>query len=482
MVKLSKKAIRDELWARGQLVFKLDSAQKDLYNLFYNSNHKVMTWLLSRRSGKSYTLVILALEQCIRKPNSIVKFVSPTKIQVNNNIRPLFRQILEDCPPEIAPKFTPKDYIYYFPNGSEIQLAGTDSGHAEKLRGGDSHLWFIDEAGSCSDLDNVVKSVLLPTTLITGGKGILASTPPKESDHDFLKFIEDADRRGSLIKKTIYDNPRITKEQMEDLIKEVGGIHTEEAKRELLCELVKDSNSSVLPEITDDLLKEIVKDWPKPPYYDCYASMDLGFQDLTAVLFGYYDFRADKIIIEDELPFNFKEQDRHLSLLTQEIDKKEKLLWTNTLTNEIKEPLMRVSDINLIVTNEIRKFSQGRLNFVNARKDDKDSALNNLRVLLANKKIIINPKCETLIRHLKHAKWSKNKQKFARSIDDSHYDFVDALVYFVRHVNFSKNPYPKGYDLNLRSSDTFINNPQDFYKKNDPSDAYRAIFGLKRKR
>src|SRR5271165_2129848 len=136
-VKTIKEAAKETLWKKGILIFKLHSAQKEIYNSFYNAEHKTNVWLLSRRFGKTYALCVLALEQCIRKPNSIVKFLSPTKIQVNNNLRPLFKQILEDCPPEIAPEFSQKDYIYYFPNGSEIQLAGSESGHAQKLRGGD---------------------------------------------------------------------------------------------------------------------------------------------------------------------------------------------------------------------------------------------------------------------------------------------------------------------------------------------------------
>lgn len=481
-VKLSKTQIRNELWLRGHLSWMLDSTQKELYDLYYNSTHKIMTWLLSRRQGKTYTLVILALEQCIRHPNSIVKFVCPTKLQMMTNLRPLFKQILETCPDEMRPEFRAKDFIYYFPNGSEIQLAGTDSGHAERLRGGDSHLWFIDEAGSCDDLENVVRSILLPTTLITKGKGILASTPPKESDHPFLLFIEDAERRGSLIKKTILDNPRITKEQMDELIQELGGLNTEAARRELFCEIVKDSNSSVLPEVTEELLKNIVKPWARPAFYDSYVSMDLGFQDLTAVIFGYYDFKADKIVIEAELPFNFREQDKHIEKLTEQIQDKEKELWFNPLTGEKKDPLIRVSDINMIVTNEISKTSGYTINFINARKDDKDSAVNNLRVMLANNKVIINPNCTTLIRHLKNAKWSKSKKEFARSGDDSHYDFVDALIYFTRHVNFRKNPYPRGYDLSLRSDDAFIHNSKQFYKNNDPAETFKAIFGLNRKK
>lgn len=479
--KITKKQLHDELWRRGELVFLLDKNQKEMHKLFYSSSFKVLTWLLARRSGKTLCLVVLAIEQCLKQPHSIVKFLSPTKLQLSSNVRPLFRKVLETCPEELKPEYKKADSIYYFPNGSEIQLAGSDGGNAEKLRGGDSHLWLIDEAGSCNDLKDIIKSILLPTGLTTNGKGILAGTPPKEADHEFIAFIEKAEAEGSLTKKTIYDNPRITPEMVAELIAEVGGINSEEARRELFCDLIKDSNYSVIPEATDHLFREIVKEHPRPPFFDCYEAMDLGFDDLTAVLFGYYDFRSDKIIIEDELPFNFRELDKHIKVLVEKIEAKEKLLWINPLTNEVKQPRIRVSDINKIVTNELYKASEGRINFLNTRKDDKPSAINNVRTLLAGKKIIINPKCVTLIRHLKNAKWQRNKEKFARSPDDSHYDFVDALIYFVRNINFQLNPYPAGFDLNLRAHDSHMTNPSN-YNKTDPTEAYRAIFGLKRKR
>ena len=439
----------------------------------------MQTWLLARRSGKTFCLCILALEQCIRHPNSIVKFVAPTKIQVNNNVRPLFKEILKDCPEDIRPEFKGKDYIYYFANGSEIQLAGTDSKHAEKLRGGDSHIWFVDEAGTCQELENVVKSILHPTTLITKGKGVLASTPPRESEHEFLKFIEEAEAEGTLTKRTIYDNPRITKADIENEIKKAGGAHTDFFRREFLCEIIKDSSTTVIPEFTPELEKEIVKDWPLPPYFDAYESMDLGFKDLTVVLFGYYDFRAAKLIIQDE--FVASGQDMQLPLLMDAIKSKEKQLWTNIYTNEIKKPYLRVSDINYIVTSEINRASKGEINFIPAKKDDKDAALNTLRVMLSSHKIIIHPRCTSLIRHLRNVKWASanNKSVFARSPDNGHYDAVDALCYMARHVAYTKNPYPANYGMNTK--DLYIANREKF-EGNNQFDAYRKIFGLQRKR
>jgi hypothetical protein len=481
--KISRQEALSELWRRGILTYKLDSAQKKLYEKFYSSQHKVQTWLLSRRSGKTYLLCVLALEQCIKHPKSIVKFASPTKLQVNNNVRPLFDKLLDDCPPEIKPKLSTKDYIYYFPNGSEIQLAGTDGGHAEKLRGGDSHLWFVDEAGSCDDLDNIVKSVLLPTTLITKGKGILASTPPREADHEFIKFIEQAELRGSLTKLTIDDNPRLTNEQKEELFLELGGNHTEEARRELYCELIRDPSTSVIPEFTTTLEAEIVKEWPKPPFYDCYEAMDVGFNDLTAILFAYYDFRADKVIIEDE--FTVNGSNLQLNKLVGQIKDKEKGIWYDPLSQTTKTPYLRVSDINPIVQSEIRLHSNNEINFISTKKDDKDSAINTLRMMLAAKKIIIHPRCVNLIRHLKNVKWmsKNNKTKFARSQDDGHYDLVDAAVYLIRNIIYGKNPYPAHYGVSLRDA---FGNPvmkkSEYSNDNSQLDMYRRIFNVKPRR
>jgi len=69
MKKISRQDAINELWQRGHLSFKLDKNQKELYDLFYNSDFKIQTWLLSRRSGKTRTLLVLALEQLIRQPN-----------------------------------------------------------------------------------------------------------------------------------------------------------------------------------------------------------------------------------------------------------------------------------------------------------------------------------------------------------------------------------------------------------------------------
>ena len=455
---ISKKEAKAELWRRGQLSWLLDSNQKDLYQLFHTSNHKIQTWLLARRSGKTHTLLVLAFEALLRKPRTVVKFVAPTRLQVLTIIRPLIHKITEDCPKELIPEFKTADFIYYFANGSELQLAGSENKNAEKLRGGECDIAIIDETQDVSDLDNIIQSILIPTTLTTKGKILIAGTPPKETDHLFVRYIEEAETRGSLIKRTVYENPRISKADLETEILSQYPLRekSEEFRREFLCEVIKDQSVAVIPEFTDELKNDVIKEWPKPPYFDAYVSMDLGAVDLTAVLFGYYDFRAAKIIIEDELIADFSKKDMNIERLTALIKQKEESLWTNPISNEVKKPYIRVSDINPIVMQEIAVKSFGQISFMTTRKDDKESSINSMRALLGGHKIIIHPRCVNLIRHIDNVKWksSRNKLTFSRSPDNGHYDCVDALIYLCRNVVFSKNPYPAHYDLG--SGDVFI--------------------------
>ena len=481
--KISKADALAELWRRGELSWLLDRNQKELYSLFHNSADTVQTWLLARRSGKTRTLCVLALEMCLKNPRSIVKFVSPTRQQVQTNIRPLIREITETCPKELIPEFKTQDFIYYFANGSELQLAGSENKNVDKLRGGSAYIAIIDEAQDVSELNYAIDSVLGPTTLTTKGKILLAGTPPKNMDHEFIGRIEEAEKRKTLIKKTIYDNPRLTPEDIERVLNQYPQREKAiEFRREYLCELIKDETISVVPEFTDELKKTIIKEWPRPPFYDAYVAMDLGAIDLTAVLFGYYDFRANKIIIEDELEADFSKKDMNIGKLTDLIKAKEEALWTNLYTNEFQKPYLRVSDINLIVTQEIAVKSHGQVYFQTTKKDDKEAAINNMRSLLGSGNIIIHPRCTSLRRHLDNVKWSsaKNKQTFGRSPDNGHYDFVDALIYFTRAVIYSKNPYPANYDLGKGA--IFIPNVE-FYQAQQRSKnmtALHQLFGKKR--
>lgn len=439
---------RNILWRKGNLTFKLHQTQKEIYQFIGENKNRKIVIASSRRLGKSFLLCVMAVEQCIQKPNSIVKFIAPEKSQIRSILRPIMRDVLKGCPGDLRPEYKTNENLYRFPNGSEIQLAGSDNGNAENLRGGNSHLCIIDEAGFCSDLEYVIQSILLPTTTTTKGKVIMASTPPKSPDHEFVNFVKEAKIKGALITKTIFDNPLITQDDINEMVEASGGVDTIQFRREYMAEIIKDDNFAVIPEFTKEMAERTVREWQRPPYFDCYTAMDIGFKDLTVVLFAYLDFRSAKLVIEDELVMSGKKMTT--DILAAEIKKKEEAVWKNALTGESQKPFIRVSDNNLIVLNDLQNLHN--LTFLPTNKDNADAALNFLRMLIGQEKIIINPRCTTMVFHLENAVWNKQRTSFERSADAGHYDAIDALKYLVRNVNFNKNPYPSNWGMPNKES------------------------------
>ena len=466
--KISKREAVRELWNRGVLRWKLHPGQQKMYDSVVEYDKEITVISCARRFGKSYLLCLLAIELCLKKKDAIVKYACPKQDMVKKIIKPIIQTILKDCPPELRPEFKTNDKMYIFPNGSQIQIAGTDGGHYNSLRGGKSDLWIVDEAGFCDDLSDVVYSVLAPTTDTTDGKGILASTPSAQPDHEFItKFVEPNELTGELIKYTIYDNPMMTPDKIRKIVNRYPLKEKDDKfRREYLCEVIIDQEKAVVPEFTPQVQEECIKEWKKPPFFDAYVSMDIGFNDLTVVLFGYYDFRSAVIVIDDEYYINGPQL--RTDTLAEAIKNKEKEVYTNEVSGEFKPPYMRVADNNnLILLNDLQL--KHNILFMPTAKDNKEAALNNLRLKIAEKRIIINPKCKVLIHHLKNATWDNQRKKYEKSpsvtlkgdngeavyIPEGHYDACDSLIYFVRNVQEYKNPYPENYGLNT-GNDLFV--------------------------
>jgi hypothetical protein len=481
---LSKNEAVDELWRRGIIApWKLDSCQKQLYALFKNAKYRKVVWNCSRRLGKSYTLLIIAIEYALQNENSQIKYACFTALAAQKIILPTIREILKDCPEDLKPNYVKQEKCFYFKNGSIIQIEGTDEGNAEKLRGTASHLSILDEAGFMDDLDYVMNDILLPQALTTNGKLLIASTPPNSPAHPFIKLISDAQKHDAYIKKTILDavkdiendppllKKRLNLEVINEIKESVGGENSATWRREFLCELAVDLSSAVIPEFNEEVEKNSVIEWVKPERFDTYVAMDLGFVDYTGVIFAYLDFRANKLVIEDELWMNG--QQVTTKNLADKIREKEIQLWTDPKTNILQPTFLRVSDNDLITLNDLYRLYH--IQFIPTRKDDLDTAINEVRYKVSAGQIIIHPRCKNLIYQLKTATWTKNRKTFARSEEAGHFDLIAALVYLVRNVQWQKNPYPSIY------SDPFQIFGKTAENVSQAAQTVRSMFNIKKK-
>jgi hypothetical protein len=478
---------RHKLWLQGELSWKLDPVQKKIVKFLKENNQKVSVLNVSRRVGKTYYLTICAIEQCIKNPKSIVNFLQPEQKMIKNNVNPIMDEILQDCPNEVKPVFHVNESAWKFKNGSVIRLAGTDSGNQEKLRGGNSHLCIIDEAGFLkADLVHIIRRIFIPSTSLTKGKIILSSTTPVDPNNKFMNYMESAEAKGALFRMNIYEaveihktfkNPRFSEAMLSEILTEYpDGERDEDFRREYMNELITDGSLSIIPEFTPDIQRECIAKWIRPAFCDKYVAMDIGFKDLTVVLFAYYDFENAVTVIEDEIVINGPKMTT--DYLAELIKNKEKELWTETLTGEFCPPSLRVSDNNLLIINDLARLH--KLYFIPTQKDNKDAAINNVRMEMGAHKIIIHPKCTTLINHLKFGVWDNQRKDFKRSADGAHYDAIAALMYLMRNINKNVNPFPRDYHFyqKKKSSTDYHKNPS--YSKHPQEDMYLKMFNIKK--
>ena len=465
-----------EAWARADLSYLHHDDAIPFWELVRDSSESIFTQRCGRRYGKSLGCVVDAVEYGINPAHErhILNYAAPTQLDAVDIVAPHFDAVLEDCPTAIRPVW--RDFRLWFHTGAVLKLSGCDDRRkANRLRGRMAHRCYVDEGGSIPEINYVLYSVLLPQTLTTAGKIVLATSPSDTPAHESATIMRQAELEGRGVHRTIYAAPHLTDAQIAKIMREtVPGLSELEARafvaeqsgpedpvwqREYMAEIVVDTRRAVVPEFAR-AKATIVKALPRPSHFHSYVALDQGFHDLSFAVFAYHDFEADTLVIEDELAVQRHTSDR-LDAACEEIERR---LWGD---REVPtdhpsrrrpdkfgrhEPARRVVDAPPIVVAEL---SKGVRPWVAADKDDSDAALNHMRRLFGAGKIRIHPRCVRLIDHLEYAIWNSSRTSYARPEDAErygHFDGVDAVKYLVRAVDWQRNPFPSALDLVRRSS------------------------------
>lgn len=443
------------MWRRADLYYKLHKTQRKIYDAIRASKAKRHFLCCSRRLGKSFMLVCLAFEQALRKPGSRIVYLAPWAKDAADIVKDAADKILPDCPFEFRPSYAAQAKEFIFRNGSIIRFRGVNGEHGQFLRGGAADLVVLDECGLMDDLGHVVNDVVTPMTLTTDGTVILATTPARTPDHESKPLCDESFREGCGYEFTLLDAPHMTPEQKSRALKSAGEKDedipailagtklpvTTTAQREYFCKWVTDAKSAVVPEFDAKAKAEIVTVWDRPPHFDAYVSMDPGYVDKTGILFAFWDARAGKLIIEDECLLSHAGTPE----IAEAIRKKEGELWGD------KQPYMRISDIEKRLISDLT--AHFGLPFSPALKNDSKGSVWRMRQLVANRTLVIHPKCVNLIRQLENAIWNKRASDFEHEVAGAdsdeipgHFDLVASLKYLCRMIDMSRNPYPKWYD------------------------------------
>lgn len=467
--------LQAEAWRRGRLRFLLHRDQRLVYDAVQAATGRFVLEI-ARRWGKTFLLIVLALEVCLRKSRARVVYGAPTLKHLAEFILPTLEKVTALAPENLRGKYNAQNGHWELPNGSYIHLFGADDKRkANRGRGPEADLAIFDEAGFTPILRYVLRSVLRPQLLHTGGRILLGSTPAEEPDHDFTELAEKAEATGNYMRRTVWDNPLLTRETIERFIAEDArdeGLTPEEYqasdefRREYLAQRVVDKLLMVVPE-WEAAREKLLVSVERPELYDALTWLDFGGADPHAALFAYWHFDIAKLVIEDELLLKkgentaqladaIKAKETHLwgatkwdGTLRAAYDADYKLLenlpdWMKAAADAAapQQPYARWADNDLQLVRDL--YELHGMVFCPTAKDDKQLQVNNLRVLVSAGEVLVNPRCVGLDRHLRTTTWENNRRRGYRRIGGEHGDLLDCATYGVRNL-YRRNPYPPGW-------------------------------------
>ena len=490
------KAMLTVAWSRGDLAWKLSPNQRVVYDAirashtnFKSSAERWYALDISRQFGKDYITALMAVETLLRAradgKRGRFPYGAPTRDSVRELLVPTLEELFVDCPPQLLPvelkdgTFRKSANSLTFDTGQRLVLVGLDVS-PDRMRGPKSLGFAVSEAGFVNDLDYVIEEVCLAQMIhVQDGFGVLVSTPPKTPQHTWsTKWCSEAKRRGTYAHRTILDNDMITDDQRHGFIEALGGRNAEKCRRELFAEHIPDETLVIVPEWQHvrgepdghgSYTGGIVVEREPPEFRDCYVAMDPGISDLCAALFAYFDFERNVLYIEDDFAID-RANTEVVASMVRDIEKRR---WDAVRAwngGSMREGVhKRVSDVDLRLVTDLNELHG--LRFVTTRKDNRDAAINELRIRVQNKRIEIHPRCKNTIAHLDHGIWNKARTQFDRSGKYGHFDALAALVYLDRNVDRNRNPLPPA---GWNNTDTRMVYPNRLRTKNEFTEMFPA--------
>lgn len=450
------RAVRAELWRRGMLREELDPTQQEIYDAIHGSPRMQFVLEAARKLGKSYLLGALALEACINNPGQRVNWCLPTGKQAVETAVPILRELSKKAPPECRGEYNGQSGHWTLPNAAYVVLFGAkDEKDADRGRGPQAVMSLVDEGAffPSAMLPYVQRSVLMPQHLRTGGRIILASTPPVSMGHSWVRIAANARLGGAYAHRTVWQNGSMKPEAIRHMLSETAAaagltleqyMLTAEYRREYMAETIVDETRAVVPEFAPNE-EAIVGEFELPAHFDAYTGTDIGYAvHASAVVYAVADFEEQRLLVVDE---SWLER-ANTRQLAEEMLRQEKVYWPHLLAgnrardNGNREQVFRtIDDTGRIVAD---LWDQHQLSTAPAEKADRDHNLALLRNLCLAQRLRIHPRCKRLIRQLRTATWNATGKQMEESVEDLHFDLVPALYQAVRDYwgLRHRNPFP----------------------------------------
>lgn len=439
MTKPTKEEISHALISRGSLRHLLHDGQKKFYDLLKNNPSEQEFFLMAaRRFGKSYMLAILGVEHCLTEPQARVRHVFPVLTTGKKALFDIMGQITSLLPSHLRPKLNRTEATYTFPNGAMYMVGSAMKTTMDNLRGTATTMLLADECAfwDIDVFDEVLYSILYPQMLhYPKRKAIFITTPPPTITHPAIeKVLHRVKERGFYYAATVYDNPRISAEEIQRMCHMVGGEESNAWRREFLVELIASDEYRLVPDFDEEIHvveSPRVDSFGNTIFVEPYIGVDLGLVDDSAYVGGYYDFVRQKYVVTCEKTCTytaFPELYQHYVDMIDENFRTELGFF---------DPIC-VLDVFPIAAHDLR--TTYGWSFRNPRKGKVQETISYLRDCFANDRVEIHPSCKKLIYQLNTAIWDDSREKIARNADQSHADLIVALSYVCKEIPWNTRP------------------------------------------
>lgn len=197
---------------------KLTESQKLIYNAANDKEHRIVMANISRQQGKT-TVVMLLCIQWLSMNNEDIIYFTPTY----NLAKRIYSKIVKMLPSGFVGKANASDLVIESITGSQLRFFSGEA--AQSARGSNCTKLVVDEAAYIKqeiDGQDFYYNIVMPLTKVHCNKIVMISTPKSTSGffYDLCMQAISGERKDMLyIKRTIYDDALITKEEIEELKK-----------------------------------------------------------------------------------------------------------------------------------------------------------------------------------------------------------------------------------------------------------------------
>ena len=261
---------------------------------------------------------------------------------------------------------------------------------------------------------------------------------PGGSAHDWLvqRFMLDANPSWVFISSLARDNPGL---DVADYMSRLDAI-TDPVLRAQMRDgdwSAVDRTGLICPEWTPELEDMCTSpDYGTPNYYTVYAGADPGNRDLFVLLWGFLDFVNGRLVIVDERQF----YNPSTPEVGDEAAECERIHFAKDHADGRIDGFQRFTDIDHRFVQDL-KAKPWHLTFNPTQKTDHSMWERKMRGDIKQGRIHIHPRCELLLRTLRHARRKENGD-YERTKETGHADAWAALLYMYRNVNWQRNPFP----------------------------------------